>query len=150
MERSSRADGFMRRLDGRHILVAEDDVLVAGALCRALSELGATIIGPAATVPAALHEAAATALDAALLDVDLGGAFSYPVADLLLARRVPFVLATATAVFAMPTAYWHLPREEKPFCATTLATRIAALCAASDEAPLPPFAMEPCAAPLAL
>jgi hypothetical protein len=130
----------MKQLDGRVVLVVEDDLLIAQTLCRALTEAGATILGPAPTVDTGLalvREAAV--IHAAVLDVNLGAELVYPVADALIAREVPFVLATGFSVFEMPIAYWPLPREDKPYCANTLARRLAAICAVSDETTLPPF-----------
>ena len=55
-------------LDGRHILVVEDDFLLAQSLRDALEEAGAVVLGPAARVRQALDLIArhAAALDGAV------------------------------------------------------------------------------------
>ncbi len=58
--------------------------------------------------------AAEDRIDSALLDVNLGTNAIWPVVDALLARGVPLVLATGYDVSAIPQAYAHLPRCEKP------------------------------------
>ena len=82
-------------LSGRRILVIEDEMMVAMLLKDILVDLGCTVLGPAARVEQALAMIeAAGALDAAVLDINLNGQKSYPVADALAARGVPFIFAT--------------------------------------------------------
>ncbi len=103
-------------LQGRRILVVEDDFLVAQTLSDALQELGATVVGPIgwageATLFVQRHSAD---FDSALLDVNLHGETSYPVADALAERRVRFVFMTGYGIEAIDEAYRHHPRCEKP------------------------------------
>lgn len=84
-------------LSGRRILVVEDEALLALYLEDMLADLGADVVGPSCTLAAGLALAEAEALDAAVLDVNLGGARSFPVADRLRARGVPYVFATGYA-----------------------------------------------------
>lgn len=128
----------MNRLNGRRVLVVEDDAFMAHSLCLELQACGATTIGPASDVAAALDLVARSpVIDAALLDVNLGREFVYPVAEALVARDVPFIFATAQPVYDMPTMFWHLLRQEKPYDAHALAERIGALCAIAAKATLP-------------
>jgi len=98
-----------------HILVVEDEYLLADELCGMLADEGATIIGPAPRVDAALE-----LLDReprpslAVLDVNLQGRTAWPVADALLARGIPFVFLTGYDPAAIPRAYAHVPRAGKP------------------------------------
>lgn len=80
-------------LDDRKILVVEDEALLALDLSLSLEDWGAEIAGPFATVDTALPACAQT-LDAAILDVDLCGCKSFPIADRLVAEGVPFVFHT--------------------------------------------------------
>jgi PAS domain S-box-containing protein len=84
------------RLAGRRVLLVEDELLVAMEMEEALRDLGCEVLGPAATVEEALRLALAEAgrIDAAVLDVNLAGRPSFPVADLLAGRGVPVVFAT--------------------------------------------------------
>jgi DNA-binding response OmpR family regulator len=82
-------------LQGKRVLVVEDEALVSMLLEDGLLDAGAEIIGPAGSVEAALLliEAAAAVggLSAAVLDINLQGAAVSPVADYLAALGVPFV-----------------------------------------------------------
>ena len=85
------------KLAGKRVLVVEDEALLNMLLEDVLLEQGMVVVGPAATLEAALALAAETPLDGAILDVNLGTHNSYPVARVLEARGVPFVFATAYA-----------------------------------------------------
>lgn len=81
-------------LAGRRILVVEDEMLVLMSIETMLEDLGCTAISAAATVAEALALLGAQPFDAAMLDVNLGGEKSYPVADALAGRGVPFAFST--------------------------------------------------------
>ena len=78
------------------ILVAEDDALIAFDLVDALEMFGCVAAGPVATVKAALEHAEdpTNAIDGALLDLDLRGQRSYPVAAALMRRNIPFAFTS--------------------------------------------------------
>ncbi|HEX6011198.1 MAG TPA: response regulator [Geminicoccaceae bacterium] len=108
-------------LSGRRVLVVEDELIVAFLLEDMLAGLGCAVVGPAARVDQALALLDAEAIDAALLDVNLNGHKSYPVADALAARGVPFVFSTA---YHTDRPKWrrigryHMPASEiHPRCA---------------------------------
>jgi DNA-binding response OmpR family regulator len=128
----------MTRLNGCRVLVVEDDDVTSQALCLALNDLGATVIGPAADVASALDLVERHGeIDAALLDINLGRELVYPVAEALVARDVPFIFATACPVYDMPTMFWHMLRQEKPYDMRVLADRMSALCEMRSKAVLP-------------
>lgn len=91
-------DGAAVSLRGRRVLVVEDEPVVALMLREELRRAGAEVVGPAASLPAALRLVEAVAADgglsAAVLDIDLHGAPVTPLADRLAALGVPFVFAT--------------------------------------------------------
>ncbi|MES2814304.1 MAG: response regulator [Pseudomonadota bacterium] len=84
----------MSVLTGRRILVVEDEFLIASVLCDMLEDSGAVVLGPAATVAEAMQMLHDNPVDAALLDMNLNGQWSDPVAEDLQARRIPFVFTT--------------------------------------------------------
>ncbi len=99
----------------RRILVAEDETIQAEVLQQELEDLGVDVLGPVRSVAAALALlAAGTPLDAAILDVKLGGEMAFPVAEALRARRIPFIFATGYDPSSLPSAYAHVPCCEKP------------------------------------
>jgi CheY-like chemotaxis protein len=83
-----------RPLAGLRILIAEDNLLVAMQIEDSLRHLGAEPVGPVGRLSHALELAKHEALDGALLDVDLGGEFVFPAAEVLEARGVPIIFAT--------------------------------------------------------
>ena len=81
-------------LQGRNILVVEDESLIALVLMDALEEAGANVIGPCYTLYECLRLARSENIDAAILDVDLAGQDVFPAADALRDRGIPFVFHT--------------------------------------------------------
>lgn len=83
-------------LAGRSILLVEDELVVAMDLQYALEDVGAKVIGPFDRLPKAESAVndATLSVDAAILDLDLHGAETFPVAEALEARGIPFVLHT--------------------------------------------------------
>ncbi len=104
-------------LAGRRILIVEDDFLVARVLVDLLEDAGAQIAGPIGSLDEAIRflESDMQPLDAAVLDVNLHGRKSYPIADILAARRVGFVFATGYGAGILQEKYQRHPRCEKPF-----------------------------------
>ena len=104
-----------RQLEGCRILVVEDEYLIADDLRLALIDAGADVLGPVPTVTAAQSVLAAESrIDAALLDINLGGTMVFDLADALEARSVPFVFATGYDELAIPERFSAVPRLEKP------------------------------------
>ncbi len=81
-------------LQGKRVLVVEDEVVLAMMLEDVFADAGAHVVGPAATVEQAIALVASQAIDVALLDVCLRDQRSDPVAEALRQRGVPYVLAT--------------------------------------------------------
>lgn len=84
----------MSTLAGRVILLVEDEVIVATLVEDMLVDMGARVVGPATTVQAALPLLDREKVDAAVLDMNLNGTSSEPVARALAARGVPIVYTT--------------------------------------------------------
>ena len=114
-------------LQGRRLLVVEDDYWLADDLARSLEELGAEVVGPVGSIHDALAQIAGDgALDGAVLDINLNGHQVYAVADALAARRVPFVFTTDYDRVAVPETYAAIPLCTKPTDALALAKCLAA------------------------
>jgi CheY-like chemotaxis protein len=84
----------MSVLTGRKVLVVEDEFLIASVLCDMLEDSGAVVFGPATTVAEAIRLLQENPVEAALLDMNLNGVWSDPVAEALQERRIPFVFTT--------------------------------------------------------
>jgi len=104
-------------LAGRHILVVEDEYLVALTLVQLLQDEGATVVGPYSNVRDAVEVVAGGTqhIDAGILDVNLDGETSFPIADALAQRGIFFLFATGYGAAALGEAYRHYPRYQKPY-----------------------------------
>lgn len=122
-------------LFGRRILLIEDEVMIAWALEDMLTGLGCAVVGPAASVQQALTMISTEAIDAAVLDVNLNGEKSYPVADALAARGVPFVFSTGYNKNNLQDGYLGFPILQKPFERSKLGGALVKLL--NGEIPLP-------------
>lgn len=102
------------RLSGKRILVIEDEYYIAADLERVLDQEGAVVVGPSGHLDDGL-QLTETALDAALLDVNLHGESSFAIAERLDAARVPYTFITGYDSWAIPEDYQAVPRLTKPF-----------------------------------
>jgi DNA-binding LytR/AlgR family response regulator len=117
-------------LRGRSILIVEDGVLVALDLETLLASAGARIIGPAARVDPTLALMDTFAIDAALLDINLGEEHSLPVAYRLRAESIPFAFVTAHRREDLVPADLHdVPVIDKPYRAAEVLRTLAGLLA---------------------
>ena len=112
---------------GRRVLVVEDEMMVAWLLEDLLADLGYAIVGPAASVNQALAMIETEAIDVAVLDVNLNGEMSYPIADALVAHAVPFVFVTGYDKNRMLDGYRCFPILQKPFHRSELTDTLAKL-----------------------
>jgi DNA-binding NarL/FixJ family response regulator len=80
------------------ILVANDSLLVADCICDSLQEDGYSIVGPAGSMQAACALARTADIDGAVLDLNFGQDLCLPIAALLQARGIPFVVLTGWPV----------------------------------------------------
>lgn len=111
---------------GRRILVVEDEFLIAENIAIMLEELGYEVVGPIPTVAAAIKAVASEKLDGALLDANLAGASSGPIAVELTARKVPFLVVTGYGNLELAAAVLQAaPRVHKPFSMADLANALA-------------------------
>ena len=102
-------------LSGRRVLVVEDEMLVLMMIEDMLADLGCKSVISAATVDKALALIKAQVFDVALLDVNLNGSDSHPVAEALSACGVPFVYSTGNTSQSLRDGYSDRPVLKKPF-----------------------------------
>ena len=76
------------------ILIVEDEPLIAMALEDMLTDMGCALAGTAGTIAEGLALAEEVPCDAAILDININGARSDPIAEVLAARGVPHIFAT--------------------------------------------------------
>lgn len=100
-------------LTGLRVLVVEDEFLPALDLSDLLDGWGCRVLGPAATAADALRLVREGDPDAALLDINLNGVRSTPVAEALATRGVPFAAVTAYPSLPEPV-FAGVPVVTKP------------------------------------
>jgi CheY-like chemotaxis protein len=118
----------LSRLDGRTILIVENDPAIGLDLRAALIAAGAKTVGPANSVEGAFALIADHALDAAILDIRLQrDELVFPVADTLQALRVPYVFASGRSTALMPLRHGDRPFFDKPFQSQELVEALAGM-----------------------
>ena len=99
---------------GNRVLLVEDEILVAMMMKDILTELGFSVVGPFSRLGEAMVAAVHEEINAGIIDVNLGGEFVYPVADVLAARKIPFVFITGYGVESIDSRFGYVPIVKKP------------------------------------
>jgi CheY-like chemotaxis protein len=99
----------------RRVLIVEDDVMIRMLMEDMLSDLGFAVAAQASKVAEALAALNSIAIDVAILDVNLSGETTGPVAEALAARGTPFVFATGYGEHGLPEKFRDRPLLKKPF-----------------------------------
>jgi DNA-binding NtrC family response regulator len=117
---------FLALLDGRTILIVENDPAIALDMKATLFASGAIPVGPANSVESAFALIADHAIDAAILDIRLyKDELVFPVADTLQALHVPYVFASGRSTALMPLRHGDKPFFDKPFRAELIIETLA-------------------------
>ncbi|MBB2964307.1 response regulator [Methylobacterium sp. R2-1] len=104
----------MSVLEGRRVLLVEDESMVAMLAEDMLLDLGCDVV-VAMRLDQALAQVEAGDFDLAVLDVNMGSTRSYPVADALFERCVPFLFATGYGLEGVEPDYRVVPVLQKPY-----------------------------------
>ena len=90
-------------LNGRRVLVVEDEALIAMQIEAELEDAGFRVVGPAPSARQALRLILREAIDVAILDYRLGDDNSDQIAAALVERKIPFMLMTGHVVKDLPS-----------------------------------------------
>lgn len=115
-------------LSGKRLLIVEDEYFIASDLKRVLEARGATIVGPVGRVADALALIERAPIDAAMLDVNLGSAMCFPIAERLQSRGVPFLFLTGYDGWTLPEGLRDVPLMVKPFDSAAVVAAVRDLC----------------------
>lgn len=81
-------------LQGKRVLVVEDDYFEASELAARLEQSGVDVVGPVPNVERGFEQLrSAPSVEGAILDINLGGEVVFPLADELERLAVPFIFA---------------------------------------------------------
>ena len=114
-------------LEGRSVLIVEDEFLIADEICSLVERLGGTVVGPVPKVTAALDALRTAKPDIALLDINLHGERVYAVAEALRAAGTPFLFTSGYDAGAIDPHFRDIPRLEKPVSLPALTTALTKL-----------------------
>ena len=103
------------KLKGLRVLVVEDEMMVSMLIEDMLTDMGCTVMGPAARLDEAIELTMSSEIDCAVLDVNLGGQPIFPLADLLRERGCPFAFATGYGDAGLRDVDRGTPVLQKPF-----------------------------------
>lgn len=97
------------------VFIVEDESMLVMLLEDLLPTLGYDVAGSAGSVDQALAELAEAEIDLAVVDVNLAGTPSFPVADALRERGVPFLFTTGYGQQGLPDRFADAHVLAKPF-----------------------------------
>jgi CheY-like chemotaxis protein len=100
---------------GYKFLVVEDEAMVLMLIEDMLDELGHSVVASATRLREALDLARTSDVELAILDVNLAGEISYPVADILKTRSIPFLFSSGYDLGGLDPEYRDAPVVPKPF-----------------------------------
>lgn len=104
--------------------LVEDEVLLRMMTAEMLEELGHRVVAEAGTIGAAEPLARSMDFDLAVLDINVGGTNIAPIADILAARRLPFIFVSGYGSVGRPVPFQDRPVLQKPFLISSLAAMI--------------------------
>lgn len=110
---------------GKRVFVVEDEMLVAMNLEDMLLDMGAEVVGPAMRLDTALELARTEDFHVAVLDINLHGGRSYPVAAILQERKLPFIFATGYGHVEEAGAFADVLTLAKPYRSSEIADALA-------------------------
>ena len=97
------------------VLLVEDVMIVAMTMKTILTDAGYDVLGPLGGFADAHDAASRKVMTAALLDINLHGRMVYPIADILVARNIPFAFLSGYDRENLPERYGDAPLLIKPF-----------------------------------
>jgi two-component SAPR family response regulator len=108
------------KLQGLHVLVVEDEYVIAQMIADILEQAGCVVIGPAPALHSARELIGRTRIDSGLLDINLNGEMVFPLAEQLEQLKVPFVFITGYGSISFPERFRDCPSVAKPFTSDRL------------------------------
>ena len=105
------------------ILVVEDEAIIALEMACLLKQASYDVV-TCGSLKSGLQEAELQEFDAAILDVNLRGEMSFPLADALAQKNVPFIFVSGYEIEIVPRQHRRRPFVGKPFLSQKLLNAI--------------------------
>lgn len=119
-----------RPLQDKRILVVEDSYLAAMHIQDLIEDLGGTVIGPVASLDAAMDIYQREGADGAVLDINLNGTTSYPLAQRLKDAGTAIIFLTGYEGEHIAPEFADAARLTKPLDEAAVGRLLVALFAA--------------------
>jgi two-component sensor histidine kinase/DNA-binding response OmpR family regulator len=115
------------------VFLAEDEALVGMLMREILEEIGCAVTGPISDLNTAVETVRQGTFDAAVLDVNLGGSYAYPLAEQLRSNGIPFVFLTGYAQETLDERFSGVPLLRKPVERDALETALRTALASGER-----------------
>ncbi len=106
------------------VLLVEDEPTISLMLSDMLLQFGHSVDGPYNRFNDAMNAARTNDVQAGVLDINVGGQKIYPLAEVLTARKIPFVFVTGYSADRIDSRFSHVPILQKPIDAEALRAAI--------------------------
>ncbi len=110
------------------ILIVEDEWLIAEDYASTLRQAGYRIVGPCPSVEAGIAAVNAEQVDAALLDIQLQDEMSFPVAERLQKKNIPFAFLSGYSRQYLPPELESCELVPKPVAQRMLLATVRKIC----------------------
>ncbi len=105
----------MKIENGFRVLVVEDEALISMLIEDMLADIGCKCIDVAPSVEIAMEVLTKAEPNFAMLDINLNGKRSFPIADILKSREIPFVFLSGYGSRGLDDCYAGAKVLQKPF-----------------------------------
>ena len=105
----------MAELKAKQVLIVEDEVLLSMHLEDLLTDIGHEVVAQATRIDDAMRLAREIDIDFAILDINVAGTKSFPVANILRQRGIPFAFATGYGAEGFLDGYREELALRKPY-----------------------------------
>jgi len=116
-----------RPLEGKRVLILEDDFYLATDEKALLEQAGAAVVGPFGSAYRPSELSKAGQIDAAVVDINMGNGPTFDCAQALADRGVPFLFVTGYDAGIVPSQLSRIGRIEKPIRERDFVAAVAAL-----------------------
>lgn len=121
------------------VLIVEDEAMISMMIEDCLDHLGYDVVAIASHLDDGLEKARTLDIDVAVLDVNLHGKLSYPIAEMLVDRHIPFIFATGYGRSGLPENLRNVLVVTKPFREQQLADALRAATAGASTGGMDPL-----------
>jgi len=109
------------------VFIVEDETLLAMLIEDMLEDMGYSTAFHASRLDAGLQFALSGTYDLAILDINIIGGTSFPIAAAIAARGIPFLFCSGYGRLGIPEAWGDKPCVAKPFSAQQLEDALSTL-----------------------